>query len=135
MDKKSLISRFTQAALMLALAAATGQAFANTGRASQLDNWCAKQPVSANPPQQSRPYRASGSSCATCHPAGGGNNAGNLNPLGSASTSCSGSGTTTTCGTTVNPFCVSTAPTSVSITAPAAGTTLNVGQAATFQGQ
>jgi PKD repeat protein len=56
--------------------------------------------------------------------------ASDLNTLGTASKTC----TSTTCGATVNPFCVATAPRNPSITAPAANTNVALGQSLTFTG-
>ncbi|HEX5339020.1 MAG TPA: PKD domain-containing protein [Gallionella sp.] len=131
MNNQPSLVKLGRALLFVALCAAAGSASATPTRGAQLDSYCAKQPMQAAAPQQSRPYAASGSSCALCHIPPG-TTANNLNTLGSANAACSGSGTATTCPATVNPFCVAHAPSGASITAPAAGTSVAQGQSLTF---
>lgn len=127
MDTKSFAARiaWVLAVPTLALASA-GAALASGSIGTRLDTYCAARPAGTTIPQQSRPYRASGSSCALCHPAGGGNNANNLNAAGVATRSTAGAG--------YNPFCINTAPTGTpapTITAPA---TVSAGNPVTFTG-
>jgi PKD repeat protein len=127
MNKKSMLLKFGRALLFAVLAGSAGSALATATFGTRVDNYCATQPTQATAPQQSRPFRASGSSCALCHtPPGTSSN--NLNAFGSASLTC----TSTTCGASVNPFCVAHAPSNVTITAPAAGTTVAQGQSLTY---
>jgi hypothetical protein len=132
MNKTLAFFRLICVVLFAALSCAAGSAFATGAIGAQLDNWCATQPAQAAAPQQSRPYLASGSSCSTCHT--GSPTISNLNALGVATASCSGSGAATVCGASVTPFCVAHAPSGVSITAPAVGTTIPQGQSLTFTG-
>ena len=125
MNTTSLISRITYILAVLTLTAASGSAFANTGRAGQLNSWCGSKPAGTAIPQQSRPSTANG--CNECH-----NPVPALNAVGSASTSCSGSGSTTICGIAVNQYCIKTAPTNASISAPPAGTSVSSGSPVTF---
>ncbi len=127
MDTKSFAARiaWVLAVPTLALASA-GAALASGSIGTRLDTYCAARPAGTTIPQQSRPYRASGSSCALCHPAGGGNNANNLNAAGVATRSAAGAG--------YNPFCINTAPTGTpapTITAPAS---VSAGNPVTFTG-
>ena len=127
MNKNSLLLRIIRACLIVFLCSAAGSAFATATFGTRLDAYCATQPTQATAPQQSRPYRASGSSCLLCHTSANASS-NNLNTLGTASLSC----TSTTCGATVNPFCVAHAPSGASITAPPAGTSVAQGQSLTF---
>ncbi len=128
MDTKSFAARiaWVLAVPTLALASA-GAAQASGSIGTRLDTYCAARPAGTTIPQQSRPYRASGSSCALCHPAGGGNNANNLNAAGVATRSAAGAG--------YNPFCINAAPTGTpAVTAPAAGATVSAGSPVAFTG-
>src|SRR5512144_3098626 len=101
MNIHSSLSGIFRALAFILLGSAAGAAWATPTFGTRLDAYCATQPTQAMAPQQSRPYRASGSSCLLCHTSANAT-ANNLNTLGSASLSCTG----TTCGTAVNPFCV-----------------------------
>jgi hypothetical protein len=127
MNIHSSLSGIIRALAFILLCSATGAAFATPTFGTRLDAYCATQPTQATAPQQSRPYRASNSSCLLCHTSANAT-ANNLNTLGAASLSCNGA----TCGTTVNPFCVAHAPSGASITAPPAGTTVTQGQSLTY---
>lgn len=131
MNNHTLLAKFSRVLLFALLGTATGSALAFPSNGTQLDSYCATRPAQATAPQQSRPYLASGSSCTLCHTPPG-TTISNLNTLGSASISCSGSGSATTCLPTVNPFCVAHAPSGASITAPPAGTSVAQGQSLTF---
>lgn len=102
----------------LLLAAHALDAGATSGRGDALDNRCASKPARASPPQQSRPYRASGWDCAICH-------SGGLNALGQAARSGGNPAA-------MDPYCVNTRPSSASITAPAAGASVAPGGRLTF---
>ncbi|HET9702242.1 MAG TPA: PKD domain-containing protein, partial [Burkholderiales bacterium] len=112
------------------LVLATGGAQATGTRGTQVDNYCAAKAPASSAPQQSRPYRASGNSCAYCHPAGGGNNAGNLNQVGRDSASCS----STNCAASVDNDCINTPPRSEAITAPTGNVSVGTGTAVSFAG-
>ena len=112
------------------LALAAGGAQATGTRGTQVDNFCAAKAPASSPPQQSRPYRASGNSCAYCHPAGGGNNAGNLNQVGRDSASCS----STSCAASVDNDCINTPPRSEAITTPTGNISVGTGTAVSFAG-
>ncbi|MFZ4538044.1 PKD domain-containing protein [Propionivibrio sp.] len=127
MNKMSPPLRFIWALWFAVLCAATGNALALPNRGTQIDNWCAQQLIQAAAPQQSRPYQAAGSACSVCHTSGNPTKT-DMNTLGTASSTCTG----TTCGATVNPFCVAKAPSNASITAPAAGASIAQGQSLTF---
>lgn len=109
------------------LLVATGNALATPTYGTRFNNWCAQQPIQATAPQQSRPYQAAGSACTVCHTSGNPSK-NDLNTVGVASRTCTG----TVCGATMNPFCVATAPRNASITAPADGTSVALGQSVTF---
>lgn len=128
MNKKPYFLTLGRALLFALLSSAAGSALATATFGSRVDTYCATQPTQATAPQQSRPFRASGSSCGLCHTNPSNPTINNLNAFGSASLSCTG----TTCGATVNPFCVAHAPSNATITAPAAGTTVAQGQSLTF---
>ncbi|HEX9179953.1 MAG TPA: PKD domain-containing protein, partial [Burkholderiales bacterium] len=116
------------------LTMAAGGAHASGSRGTQLDNYCATKAPASSPPQQSRPYRASNSSCALCHP-NGQNTASSLNTLGRAVDPCSGSGAlATACQATTDPFCINTAPRSEAITQPTGNVSVGTGTAVNFQG-
>jgi PKD repeat protein len=118
--------KFGRALLFAILFASAGSALATATFGTRADSYCATRPIQASAPQQSRPYRAANFSCLTCHT--GSPSANNLNAFGDASASC----TSTTCGASVNPFCVATPPSNATITAPAAGTTVAQGASLTF---
>ncbi len=129
MNIHSSLSGTIRALVFILLCSTAGAALATATFGTRFDNYCATQPTQATAPQQSRPYRASGSSCLLCHTSANAS-ANNLNTLGSASLSCTG----TTCGSAVNPFCVAHAPSGVSITAPPANTSVAQGTSLTFSG-
>jgi len=131
MNKIPTSLRRTWALGLVLLCAVTGNALATPNRGVQLNDWCAKQPVQAVAPQQSRPYQAAGSACSLCHNTAS-PSVSDLNARAVAVSSCTGTGTGTTCAATVNPFCVATAPTGSSIATPPAGTTVAQGQSITF---
>lgn len=127
MNIKSLASilALTVTALSTLLTSVSANATGTVGT-SEFDAYCARQPAGSALPQQSRPYRASGNSCALCHTNG---NTSQFNTLGTATRTC----TTTSCPSSVNAFCANAAPTGTpSITAPAAGSSVNAGTAVTF---
>ena len=117
---------------LILLCAGTGDALATPNIGVLLDNWCTKAPLQSAAPQQSRPYTASGSACTLCHTSSNAS-ANNLNARGTATLTCSGSGTATTCGAAVNAYCVATPPAASSIAAPPVGTSVALGQSVTFQ--
>ncbi len=128
MNIKYLTSIFAMAAATFAAMLPSGSAHATgTVGSSEFDAYCARQDRrQATVPQQSRPYRASGNSCALCHPGG---NTNQFNTLGTATRSC----TTTSCPTSVNSFCTNTAPAgTLTISAPAANATVAAGNPVTF---
>ncbi len=129
MNIHSSLPRIIQAFAFMLLCLLAGAAWATPTFGARLDAYCATQPTQAAAPQQSRPYRASGSSCLLCHTSANAT-VNNLNTLGTASLTCNG----VTCGASVNPFCVAHAPSGVSITAPPAGTTVAQGTSLTFSG-
>ncbi|HLP97426.1 MAG TPA: PKD domain-containing protein [Sideroxyarcus sp.] len=118
--------RSGRALLLAALSAFAGSALATSTIGTRVDSYCAARPVQATAPQQSRPYRAANSSCFLCHT--GSPTRTNLNAFGSASLVC----TSAACGAAVDPFCVAHAPGNATITAPAAGTSVSLGQSLTF---
>jgi PKD repeat protein len=126
MNQHLLLPNLGRALLFIVLSASAGSALATFEIGTGVDNHCAGQPAQASAPQQSRPFRAAGFSCALCHT--GTPTAANLNTFGNASASC----TSTTCGAAVNPFCVATPPSNATITAPPAGTTVAQGQSLTY---
>ena len=71
------------------LCAATGSALALPNIGTQLNSWCALQPIQAAPPQQSRPFQAAGSSCTVCHTSAT-PSLNDLNTLGNAARTCTG---------------------------------------------
>ncbi len=119
--------KFGRALLFALLSASAGSALATATFGTRADNYCATRPAQAAAPQQSRPYRAAGFSCALCH-TGGNPSGNNLNAFGDASNTC----TSTTCGAAMNPFCVATPPSNATITAPPVGTTVAQGQSLTY---
>lgn len=125
MEITSLISRIVYFFTILTLAVVSGSAYANTGRAGQLDSWCGGKPAGAVIPQESHPYTANG--CTECH-----TSIPNLNAVGTASTTCSGSGASTTCGATLNQYCIKTHLTGASIISPTTGTSVSPGGTVTF---
>ena len=127
MNNHSLLPGIIRAFLFALLCSAAGSAFGTATFGTRVDNYCATQPTQATVPQQSRPYRASGSSCLICHTSANASS-NNLNTLGNASSSC----TSTTCSAAVNPFCVAHAPSGASITAPPTGMSVAQGQSLTF---
>lgn len=131
MNTNPLLVKLGRALLTALLCAATGSAFATPTFGTRVNTYCARQPVQAVAPQQSRPYQASGSSCLLCHTSANAT-ANNLNAFGTASISCTGTGTATNCGSAVNQFCLATAPSGAAITAPPAGTTVAQGQSLTY---
>ncbi|MFZ4626460.1 MAG: hypothetical protein ACOYNF_19775, partial [Rhodoferax sp.] len=127
MNKMSASLRLLWTLWFAVLCAVSGNALAKPARGTQINNWCALQPVQAAAPQQSRPYQAAGSACTACHTSSGPSK-NDLNALAVASKTCSGA----TCGAAVNPFCIATAPSNASITAPAEGASVALGQSLTF---
>jgi len=125
MKTKSFTKALSSTALAIVLAAASAGALATATRGTQVDTRCAARPVQSAPPQQSRPYRASGNQCALCHTS---NNfsRNDLNALGQAAASG---------GAAIDPFCVNTPPTGTpTISAPAAGSSVTAGSPVTFTG-
>jgi len=129
MNKMSAPLRLLWVLWFAVLCASSGSAWATATFATRLNNFCATQPIQSVAPQQSKPFLASGNSCALCHTSSRPAKT-DMNSLGTASKTCTGS----TCGATVNPFCVATAPGSASITAPTAGASVALGQSLTFTG-
>ena len=123
----TLLVKLGRVLLSVILGASAGSALALPSIGTQLDNYCAQQPLQTSAPQQSRPFQASGSSCLLCHTSANAS-VNNLNTLGTASRSCvSGA-----CSSAVNSACVAHPPSGASITAPPAGTTVAQGQSLTF---
>ncbi len=129
MNKNPSLRKFGRVLLFAVLSASAGSALATPNFGTNLDSWCALRPIQSSPPQQSRPYRASGFSCSLCHNTNSPSN-NDLNARGNASSSC----TSTTCGAAVSNYCVATPPTasSIAIAAPPAGSVVTQGQSVTF---
>jgi len=125
MDTKSVSSGLIRVLALAALAVASAGAYASGSRGTALDTYCAGRPAGTAIPQQSRPYRASGSNCSICHTTTNNRGTGDLNALGGAAR---------TGGAAMDPFCINTAPTNPAITAPAANTTVALGTSVTFTG-